>query len=287
MTTLHGTRVALLEGRMSGELASLVLRHGGEPLCVPAVREAARSCAPEVNWLIDQVGANAIELLICSTGAGVNALIEEAEQLGQRDELIRALDQITSACRGPKPAAAFKRHGLSPAITTVAPHTTTELLAALDPIDLRGAGVALLHYGERNAPLAGALHARGARLAELCVYEWLLPDDLTPLGNLIEALICNRIDAIAFTAQVQLRHLLHVAAAMGVTNNLIDALNHETIVAAVGPTCAAALEQAGIVPDVVPTHPKMGQMIGALAAYITNEIARGRRPALLALEPVA
>ena len=39
MSSLNGTRVALLESRMSGELADLVRRHGGEPRCVPAVRE--------------------------------------------------------------------------------------------------------------------------------------------------------------------------------------------------------------------------------------------------------
>ena len=33
-------RVVLLESRMSRELARLVEKHGGEPVCVPAVRES-------------------------------------------------------------------------------------------------------------------------------------------------------------------------------------------------------------------------------------------------------
>jgi len=43
--SMGSARIALLEARMSGELASLVRNHGGEPICVPAVREAPLECA--------------------------------------------------------------------------------------------------------------------------------------------------------------------------------------------------------------------------------------------------
>ncbi|HEX6288053.1 MAG TPA: uroporphyrinogen-III synthase [Herpetosiphonaceae bacterium] len=287
MTSLQGAVVALLEARMSSELASLVLRHGGEPLCVPAVRESGRSCTAEVSRLIDGVSAGTYTMLICATGVGVETLMQEAAQIGRYAELIHSLAQITLVCRGPKPVAALKRHGLRASITATAPYTTTELLAALEPLPLSGTGIALLHYGERNAPLAQAMEARGAHLTELCLYEWQLPEVQTPLRDLIDALIGSRIDAIAFTSQVQLRHLLQVAAEMGNANALIDALHDKTIVAAVGPTCAAALRQAGIAPRVVPEHPKMGQMIAALAAYITHEIEHGRRRAPDVLEQSA
>ncbi len=279
MTSLHGARVALLEGRMSSELANLVQRHGGEPWCAPAVRESARSCAPEVHSLIDGLSAGRYDVLICSTGAGVKALYQEAEQIGRAAELIGGLREIMLVCRGPKPAAALKRHGLRSTLNTAAPHSTTELLVALNGTALTGTNVVLLHYGERNLPLTEALEARGGRLHEFCLYEWQLPEDLAPLRDLIDAIMCNRIDAIAFTSQVQLRHLLRVAGELGAADQLINALNHETLVAAVGPTCATALHYAGITPHVVPEHPKMGQMVAALATYITREIELGRRPA--------
>ena len=41
MKSLEGARVALLEARMSSELANLVRRYGGEPFGAPAVREEA------------------------------------------------------------------------------------------------------------------------------------------------------------------------------------------------------------------------------------------------------
>ena len=45
------------------------------------------------------------------------------------------------------------------------------MLNALAPIDLEGKAVALVRYGEPNAPLAAALSARGALLEELLLYE--------------------------------------------------------------------------------------------------------------------
>lgn len=280
MTSLHGALIALLEGRMSGELASLVMRHGGEALCVPAVRETSRACDAEIHALIDGIHAGAIDLVICSTGVGVKTLVGEAARIGRERELLDALGRVALVCRGPKPSAALKQVGLRPAHTTVPPHTGVELWAVLEDMSMNDRGVALLNYGERNAALAEALTSSGARLVELCVYEWQLPDDLAPLQNLIESIICNRVDAVAFTSQAQLRHLLRVAADMQLADVLIDALNHETIVAAVGPTCAAALRQAGITPHVEPEHPKMGQMVAALAAYITREVEADRRPNL-------
>jgi len=46
---------------------------------------------------------------------------------------------------------------------------------------LTNRSVALVHYGERNTALSAALRSRGARLDEVCPYEWALPEDLAPL----------------------------------------------------------------------------------------------------------
>ncbi len=57
---------------------------------------------------------------------------------------------------------------------------------------------------------------------------------------------------------------------MGAEAALIDALNSRVVVAAVGPVCRAALEEAGIRPHVVPTNPKMGPLIAALAEHCSH-----------------
>ena len=40
MSLLAGARIALLEARLASEMATLVRREGGEPVCAPAVFEA-------------------------------------------------------------------------------------------------------------------------------------------------------------------------------------------------------------------------------------------------------
>jgi uroporphyrinogen-III synthase len=36
----------------------------------------------------------------------------------------------------------------------------------------------------------------------------------------------------------------------------------------IGPVCATALRANGVIPDVIPAHPKMGPLIAALADYV-------------------
>ena len=84
----------------------------------------------------------------------------------------------------------------------------------------------------------------------------------------MEELLDGRVDAIAFTSQVQVRHLFQIAAASGKTEELAAALRRCVVVASVGPVCTAALEELGVAPDVVPDNPKMGPMVSALAQFV-------------------
>lgn len=275
MGGLNGARVALLEGRMSGELAGLVRRHGGEPYAVPAVREATLDCSEQVAVFLDRLSGGQVEIVIFSTGSGVTTLLQEVDRLGRLPELLAALQRVTIVCRGPKPAAALRRHGVPVSLIAPEPHTTAELLTVMAGLALTGRDVMLVHYGDRNVALAEALQARGCRLAELSLYEWQLPEDTSPLEELIRDLIGGRVDAITFTSQVQARHLFQVAAGLDQVDALVAALNDRMVVAAVGPTCATALQRLGVTPDVVPDHPKMGHLVVALAHHLEQE---GNRP---------
>ena len=260
---MSAPRVGLLEGRMSGELASLVRRHGGDPVLGPALREETMDAAVPVGGLIDALGAGEVEVVVFLTGVGANALFNAAEGLGRLEELIDLLQRTTNVCRGQKPWGPLKKRGVPISVTVPDPYTTPDVVSTLSTLRPAGRGFALLHYGERSEPLADALAGWGASVRELCLYEWRLPEDTAPLKALIRAVIAGEVDAVAFTSQVQLRHLLQVAGETGEEEALLEAL-HRVVVAAVGPTSAAALEAVGVVPEVVPAHPKMGPMVVAL-----------------------
>ena len=131
------------------------------------------------------------------------------------------------------------------------------------------AEVTLVHYGERNESLSDELRQRSAALNELCLYEWRLPEDVGPLQDLTRDLVKLEVDAVVFTSQVQWKHLLRVATALGLGDDLVHALNSNVVVAAVGPICSAALDAAGVHPRVIPDNPKMGPLVAALAEYFT------------------
>jgi uroporphyrinogen-III synthase len=266
MKPLEGRRIAVLEARRGGELASLVGRFGGRPYAVPAVREVPQ--LEQVPAFLDRLCAGAYTMAICQTGAGVARLLDEAHRLGRLAETRAALAALTTVCRGPKPAAVLRQHDIPVGVRAAEPHTTAELLEALAPIDLAGRAIAVLHYGERNEPLTAALLARGAVLDEICLYEWQPPDDLEPLRTLVRDLIDGRVDALAVTSQIQVRHLFDAADALGLGGRLADALDRRVIVAAIGPVCASTLIARGVTPRVVPPQGKMGLLVTALAEYV-------------------
>lgn len=270
MTLLGGARIGLLEARLSSELAELVRREGGVPVCAPAVLEAQVDVRARVPELIDELRARRIEIVVFLTGAGATSLLEQASAIGALDALIEALIGAMTVCRGPKPAVVLRKHGIPVRVNARSPHTTPELLEVLPEGLVRGRGVLLLHDGGGNVALAEALRARRAQVDELRTYEWRLPNDLAPIEVLIRELLDGRLDAVAFTSQVQVRHLFEVAARMNCRAALRFALRHRTVVGSIGPTCSVALEQFDAPPHVVASPPKMRPLVAAVGQFLAE-----------------
>ena len=252
---------------MSGELAELVRRYGGVVRSAPAVRESPVECGEVIAAFFKQLRKPARRVHIFLTGAGATALFQEAERLGVLPSAIESIEQGTVVCRGPKPAAALKRYGISADVSAASPYTSHELLEAMTRLDVSGSECTVVHYGERNGELTAALQARGALLNELCVYEWRLPDDVGPLTDMVRAIVAREVDAVIFTSQVQWKHLLRISSDLEMTDAMIHALRTGVIVAAIGPICSAALVNSGVHPHVVPENPKMGPLVSALAQF--------------------
>lgn len=270
MTTFEYARIALLEARMSSEMADLIRRNGGQPYSVPAVRETPVESQHEVANFIDHLSASALQIVVFFTGVGVNTLLRDAEQLGRQPELLENLHNVTVVARGPKPSAVLRRNNIPIAYSAVEPYTTDELIAALVPVDVQGKGVGIVHYGERNTQLTEYLTQRGAQIEELILYEWKLPEDTAALKTLVNDVINGRVDALVFTSQVQVRHLFQIAEDLGQKDALASAMRNNTIVASVGPTCTGVLQQYGVPPHVEPEHPKMGHLVKALQTYMSQ-----------------
>ncbi len=271
--------IALLEARMKSELARLVEKHGGAPVCVPAVHEAPHIDPESVRILLDELAAGQHEVVIFMTGVAVSLLFELAQELGRHTELIAALRALTTVCRGPKPTAALRGFGVTPTLSAREPFTAAELIDALSDVEVAGRHVLLFNYGERSETLSETLLARRADLREFWLYRWQLPSDGAALEELVRRIVDRKVDALAITCQIQFRHLYQVAERIDLSRELVDALRTDVVVAAVGPTCRAIIEVHGVRPHVMPEHPKMGPLVMALMRHIDMKEANERRAA--------
>lgn len=261
-------RVALLESRMSRELARLVEKHGGDPVCVPAVRESYELDAATAGELASRLLSGSYDVVVFMTGVAVTLLFEIAEQIGRRPDLVVGLKGLTTVCRGPKPTAALRGFGVPPTLTARESFTSAEVIDAFSTLEVAGRRVLLFHYGERSEALAETLVARQAILDERWLYRWQLPEDTSGLERLVRSIVAGELDALAVTCQIQFRHLLQVADGIDLSSDLIRTLNERMVVGAVGPTCRAILQVYGVDAHVVPEHPKMGPLIVSLMRYL-------------------
>ncbi len=269
---------------MAHELARLVERHGGEPLCVPAVREHHELDAGRADRLISAIAAQSYDIAVFMTGVAVSLLFEIAERIGRRPDLVEGLRGVTTLCRGPKPTAALRGFGVVPTLTARESFTSAEVIDAFAGMELEGRRVLLFHYGERSDSLAETLLARQVVLDEEWLYRWLLPEDTSGLELLVTSIVAGEVDALAVTCQVQFRHLYEIAGRIGLERDLVRTLNERMTVAAVGPTCHAILQMHGVEVDVMPDHPKMGPLIVALMRHIDRRTAHRRKDQLRGAE---
>lgn len=241
-------------------------RHGAVALSAPSMQEVPLGEQRQAMAFGDVLLAGGCDVLVLLTGVGTRMLVEALSEVHDPARIVSALAATELACRGPKPVAALKELGLSPALVAPEPNTWRELLAAIDAHgSLTGKRVFVQEYGVENPELAAALEARGAEVQRVPVYGWKLPDDVGPLELAIGRLCAGEADAVLFTSGRQVDHLLQVAARLGQREALLQALARDVLVVSIGPVTSEALRAHGLDVDLSPARPKMGPMVQAVA----------------------
>jgi uroporphyrinogen-III synthase len=272
--SFDGLRVLILESRRAQELASIVTAYNGAPMSAPSMREVPLHSNPEAVAFADALDRHAFGLVILLTGVGTRTLVAVIERVrGTKDQFLDALRRTKVLARGPKPVAALRELDVPVWLTAPEPNTWREVLSALDgradELPLEGLHVAVQEYGESNADLLAGLAARGANVTRVPVYQWALPEDLGPLRNAIHAIASREIDVVLFTTATQVVHLMQVAESMGMRAAVTAGLR-SLVVASIGPTTTEELARHVLVPDLEPTHPKMGFLVRETAERAAN-----------------
>ncbi|PYT47812.1 MAG: uroporphyrinogen-III synthase [Acidobacteria bacterium] len=283
MSGFAGLRVLSLESRRAPELAKLITTYGGEAIVAPSMREVPLESNTEALAFAAALFEGKFDMVIFLTGVGARALLNVVETAHKRDEYIASLQRVKVVARGPKPVAALREIGITPAITAPEPNTWHELLSALDEaakvlpdLSLQGARVAIQEYGVSNPELLAGLRERGAQVTRVPVYQWALPHDLAPLRSAITAIAEGTVDVALFTTAVQAIHLFQVAAELKLEEQVKNGLAR-AIVASIGPTTSEELRRHGIQADLEPSHPKMGFLVKETSEQAEELLRRKRQ----------
>jgi uroporphyrinogen-III synthase len=248
-------------------MAELIRRQGGDPLVAPSMREVPLAGNEEAFRFAERLLAGEFDMVVLLTGVGTRQLNRLLATRFPESAFADGLRATTLVARGPKPAAALREMGLTPAIVAPEPNTWRELLAATEERPERR--IAVQEYGRPNPELLEGLRGRGAEVTAVRVYQWDLPEDPEPLRDAVRRLAAGEFQVVLFTTAIQINHLARVARELGIEEAALGALRRAQV-ASIGPTTTEALEEFGIHPYIEPSHPKMGFLVKEAADRIAG-----------------
>jgi len=251
-------KVLSFESRRQKEMAELIRKSEGEPFVAPALVEVPIEENEEAFTFAKRLFSGDFDMIILLTGVGARLLHRILASRDQASQFVAALRKLTVVARGPKPIAVLREWKVPVTIAVPEPNTWRELLAAIEA--RKEKSVALQEYGRSNPALIAGLIAQGRTVSRVPVYQWALPPDTAPLATALQNLLAGTFTVVLFTTGVQIEHFLDFADRSGQRAAVVEALRR-CFIASIGPTCSESLRECGIVPDLEPSHPRMGLLV--------------------------
>jgi uroporphyrinogen-III synthase len=260
---LEGYTVGVTADRRASEQGELLRRRGARVLDGPTIATAYLASDERLRGATTGLVAEPPTVLVVTTGIGIRAWIEAAQSWGLDHALLDALSGARVVARGPKAAAASQALGLDVYATAHDERMTgvRELLDDLEP----GAHVAIQCFGDDTREADSLLERPGVRVTTVPVYRWQQPDDTRPAQALVRAVIEGRVHAVTFTSAPAVRNLFAIGEDDGVYDELLAAMNTKTVTACVGPACADAARELGILDPIAPQVGRLGLMVRLLS----------------------
>jgi len=250
---LDGRCVAVTRGRGGEDLLSARLRElGARVLDVPSIAaappeswaelDAALTHLDQFDWIafasvtaVDATLSRIVTLGMAPPSVGTRLAAVGKATADRLQERLRAPDLVPESATGAALAAAM------------APH-------------VRGRRVLVPRAAEGRPELVDGLVQAGAEVTAAACYRTVAASApaLAPLG---EALLDGTVDAVAFASPSAVRS---VVAALGARAAMLD----RCALAAIGPTTAAALQEAGLRVTVTPSTSTAADLAEAIARHL-------------------
>lgn len=261
---LMGKRIALAASRKIEEMTTLVEKQEGE-VVVRSLQGTVMVAEKEVEPLLRHLIEEGADWVILTTGIGGETLLNMAKQAGIEEPFLTLLKQAKVAGRGYKTYKLLKQWGIEPAARDD-DGTTQGLIRSLESCDFKDQKVAVQLHGDPAPKLIRFLEERGAKVTTILPYLHIAPEAQV-VNQLCQEIIENKVDAVCFTAAIQVRFFFDYVLEQGLLDNILKAFESNVVAVAVGKVSAEALHDEGITRVLAPEHERMGAMIMELAKY--------------------
>lgn len=262
--SLENKRVVFAASRKTEELSALVKKQKGTPI-IRSLQGTAFLNDKPVREALQKVVDQKCDWMIFTTGIGTNTLIDLAEEMKIKDQFFELIHSSYVGARGYKTLAALKKLDVNPLVKDE-DGTIHGLIASLKPFDLKGKRVMVQLHGENAPSLIMYLEQAGATVLQVLPYKHIAPDPET-IELFCQELIKGEMDAVCFTAAIQVRFLFKHGKETGCMKDIVHALNTHTTAVAVGKVTGEALHEEGITRIVQPELERMGAMVVELSRY--------------------
>ncbi|WP_408640771.1 uroporphyrinogen-III synthase [Salipaludibacillus keqinensis] len=262
--SLLNKTVVLAASRKTNEMSKIIEKQQGTPL-VRSLQGTVFLNDQEVRKDLERDVEENYDWMIFTTGIGVNALLDMAKDMNIKDQYLKSINEATIAARGYKTFAALKKIGVTPTAKDD-DGTIKGLIASLQPYDFNGKRVMVQLHGENAPSLLEYLIEEGAIVFPILPYKHVDPKPET-VERFCQEVLAGEIDAVCFTAAIQVRSLFKYAKEKRYSRSIVDAFMTHTMAVAVGKVTAEALHEEGIDRIVKPDLERMGAMIVELSNY--------------------
>ena len=269
---LEGFSIVLTGDRRSEEFTASFTRRGAQVLQAPVLRIIPLVDDQELRAATERVIAEPPDVVIATTAIGFRGWIEAADAADMAPDLLRVLAKAELLARGPKAKGAIRAAGLTESWAAES-ETTTEVVDRLVAEGVAGRRVVMQLHGLTDQSLLTRLTQAGAELSTVAVYRWGPSPNPAAVMRAFDAIVARTTDAVVFTSAPGAQAFLDTARNAGRLMDVLTALRHDVVSAAVGPITAGPLEAVGLQP-LVPDRFRLGALVRALSDHLESDRIR-------------
>jgi uroporphyrinogen-III synthase len=265
---LAGRRVAVTRAaEQAGELALRLEALGAEVLLLPLVAFAAAADPEPLDRALAKL--EAFDWLFVTSGNAVRFLAARARAISV--DLVKALDPQRAGPRvavvGPGTERAVRRAGWR--VDYVSDGRGGRDLAAGLRDEIRGRRILLPRSARAGSELPSALANAGATPVGVVAYRTVTAENLD--SEILGQIGRGEVDVVSFSSPSEFESL----AAHLSTQKLLECL-HSVLLAAIGPTTASAIRQAGFRVAIEAASPSAAGLAESIAAYFVANPVTGK-----------